>query len=49
MNEEVDPMAIINEVIGPDEEEQEAAYELNRKKLNQSRFPEVKFTPAIII
>ena len=38
MNEELDPMPIINEVIGPDEEEQEAAYQLNRKKLNQSRF-----------
>ena len=38
MNEELDPMSIINEVIGPDEEEQEAAYQLNRKKLNQSRF-----------
>ena len=38
MNEEVDPMSIIDEVIGPDEEEQEAAYQLNRKKLNQSRF-----------
>ena len=38
MNEEVDPMSIIDEVIGPDEEEQEAAYELNRKKLQQSRF-----------
>ena len=37
MNEEVDPMSIIDEVIGPDEEEQETAYQLNRKKLNQSR------------
>ena len=33
MNEEVDPMSIIDEVIGPDEEEQEAAYQLNRKSL----------------
>lgn len=38
MNEEVDPTTIINEVIGPDEEEQEATYQLNRRKLNQSRF-----------
>ena len=37
MNEEVDPTAIINEVIGPDEEEQEAAYQLNRKKQQQFR------------
>jgi len=46
MNEELDPMLIINEVIGPDEEEQEAAYQLNRKKqqqfrdLNPNRFQE---------
>ena len=46
MNEELDPMSIINEVIGPDEEEQEAAYQLNRKKqqqfrdLNTNRFQE---------
>ena len=46
MNEELDPMSIINEVIGPDEEEQEAAYQLNRKKqqqfrdLNPNRFQE---------
>ena len=46
MNEELDPMPIINEVIGPDEEEQEAAYQLNRKKqqqfrdLNPNRFQE---------
>jgi len=39
-------MSIINEVIGPDEEEQEAAYQLNRKKqqqfrnLNPNRFQE---------
>jgi len=37
MNEEVDPMSIINEVIGPDEEEEEAAYQLNRKKQQQFR------------
>ena len=46
MNKELDPMSIINEVIGPDEEEQEAAYQLNRKKqqqfrnLNPNRFQE---------
>ena len=46
MNEKLDPMPIINEVIGPDEEEQEAAYQLNRKKqqqfrnLNPNRFQE---------
>ena len=37
MNEEVDPTAIINEIIGPDEEEQEAAFEINRRKLNEAR------------
>ena len=37
MNEEVDPMSIIDEVIGPDEDEQEAAYQLNRKKQQQFR------------
>ena len=37
MNEEVDSTAIINEIIGPDEEEQEAAFEINRRKLNEAR------------
>lgn len=30
--------SIIDEVIGPDEDEQETAYQINRQKLNQSRF-----------
>ena len=37
MNEEVDSTAIINEIIGPDEEEQEAQFEINRRKLNEAR------------
>ena len=37
MNEEIDPKSIIDEVIGPDEEEQETAYQLNRKKQQQFR------------
>ena len=37
MNEEVDSTAIINEIIGPDEEEIEAAFEINRRKLNEAR------------
>ena len=39
MNEEYDPMAIVEEVIGPDEDDDEgiSQYALNRQKLNASR------------
>ena len=39
MNEEYDPNALINEAIGPDEDDDEgiSAYALNRQKLNASR------------
>ena len=32
--------SIIDEVIGPDEDEQEPAYQINRQRLNESRFPD---------
>ena len=39
MNEEYDPMAIVEEVMGPDEDDDEgiSAYALNRQRLNESR------------
>ena len=39
MNEEYDPNALINEVMGPDEDDDEgiSAYALNRQRLNESR------------
>ena len=46
MNDEYDPMAIVEEVMGPDEDDDEgiSAYALNRQKLNESRiFEENRF------
>ena len=46
MNKEYDPNAIIEEVIGPDEDDDEgiSAYALNRQRLNESRvFEEGRF------
>ena len=46
MNEEYDPMAIVEEVMGPDEDDDEgiSAYALNRQRLNESRvFEEGRF------
>ena len=46
MNEEYDPNAIIEEVMGPDEDDDEgiSAYALNRQRLNESRvFEEGRF------
>ena len=46
MNDEYDPTAIVEEVMGPDEDDDEgiSAYALNRQKLNESRiFEENRF------
>ena len=46
MNEEYDPMTIVEEVMGPDEDDDEgiSAYALNRQRLNESRvFEEGRF------
>ena len=46
MNDEYDPMAIVEEVMGPDEDDDEgiSAYALNRQRLNESRiFEEGRF------
>ena len=39
MNDEYDPMTIVEEVMGPDEDDDEgiSQYALNRQKLNESR------------